>query len=338
MFRWRACLLAAGLCLGTSRANPARAPRVLRLAAIAPDGSAWARLLRRFADEVATGTHGGVRIKWYFGGVAGDEITALDRSLRGQLDGLSGAIPCQRVAPTLRVLEVIGLVQSDDEAAAVLTWLRPDIERDFRNTPFTLLTLGSGFGHRVLFSRVPVRSMEDLQRGRFWVYAYDEVERAQLAEMGIRLVPLDPSEVARAFDEGRIDGALSVPQAAMEFGYATKARYYTDLKTAFLPGCLMVDTRALEDLGDEDREALQRAGAALGRRFARMGRDQDHQLIDEVFPRHGLVPVPMSPRFREQLLGAARAAGDRLGPRLVPAALVRRVAAFLWGHAPPPEH
>jgi hypothetical protein len=99
----------------------------------------------------------------------------------------------------------------------------------------------------------------------------------------------------------------------------------------------MVDTRALEDLGDEDREALQRAGAALGRRFARMGRDQDHQLIDEVFPRHGLVPVPMSPRFREQLLGAARAAGDRLGPRLVPAALVRRVAAFLWGHAPPPE-
>jgi TRAP-type C4-dicarboxylate transport system substrate-binding protein len=326
---WRALVLAAGLCLGAGRAEPARPPRVLRFAAIAPEGSSWGRLLKRFAAEVDRKTGGSVRIKWYFGGIAGDELTALDRSARGQLDGVSGAIPCQRVAPTLRVMGVIGLLHSDEEASAVIKRLRPEVERDFRNTPFRLIALGAGFGHRVLFSRTPVHSLAELQHGRFWVYSNDEVERAQLAKMGVPLVPLDPTEIARAFDEGRIDGAVAIPEAAVAWGFTAKAKYYTDLKTSFVPACMIITSRTFDQMAREEQEALRQAGAEMIQRLEKAGHERDQTLLDQVFPKHGLVAAPMSPHFREQFFAAAQAAGETLGPRLVPAALIRQVAAFL---------
>ena len=62
-------------------------PVTLRMAAIAPDGTEWARALKAFAQEVETQSKGELRMKWYLGGMAGDELTALDRIKRGQLDG-----------------------------------------------------------------------------------------------------------------------------------------------------------------------------------------------------------------------------------------------------------
>ena len=59
--RWPLALLLC-LCVGASPAPPP-APVTLRLAAVAPDGSAWARLLRQFAEDVQHSSGGNVHIK-----------------------------------------------------------------------------------------------------------------------------------------------------------------------------------------------------------------------------------------------------------------------------------
>src|SRR5512142_987171 len=150
----RAWVVWVAVSLGLGAAPPARAPATvtLRMAAIAPDGTSWARLLSQLAEEVERDSRGQVRVKWLFGGVAGDEITTLERVRQGELAGLAGAIFCQRAAPSLRAIEIAGLVQNDDEASAVLRRLRPLFEEEAQSTPFMFLALSSGFGHRVLFS------------------------------------------------------------------------------------------------------------------------------------------------------------------------------------------
>src|SRR5437870_3661048 len=84
-------------------------PVVLRLGTVAPDGTAWARELRSFGRDVESGTHGAVRVKFYFGSIAGDEIAALDRIRRGQLDGMASGVACHRIMPSLRVTRIAGL-------------------------------------------------------------------------------------------------------------------------------------------------------------------------------------------------------------------------------------
>src|SRR4051812_32295447 len=59
-------------------------PRTLRFATAAPDGTTWARELRAVSREVEQETEGAVRVKWYFSGIAGNELDVIDRIRRGQ--------------------------------------------------------------------------------------------------------------------------------------------------------------------------------------------------------------------------------------------------------------
>src|SRR5262249_22535490 len=85
-------------------ASPASAgPVTLRIAAVVPEGTQWAREIRAFGREVSLSTHEDVQIKWYFNGIAGDEIQSHERVMRDQLDGImSGGMLCQRLSPSMR--------------------------------------------------------------------------------------------------------------------------------------------------------------------------------------------------------------------------------------------
>jgi TRAP-type C4-dicarboxylate transport system substrate-binding protein len=328
MAPWWMLIVVASFSLA-AQSTPAPEPTTLRMAAIAPAGTTWGKLLTAFGDEVEHSTRGQLRIKWSLGGIAGDELTTLERVRKGELAGLAGAIFCQRVAPSLRVLEVAGLARNDDEASEVLEKLRPLFYEESRATPFTFLAISSGFGHRVLFSRTAVHRLADLKQQRYWVYDLDELEREQLRLMGANIVPLPIEQAGDAYDHGRVDGFFSIPWAAVAYRYGVRARYFTDLDSMFLPACVIVSRPVFDHLGGEAQRALVDAAAHVEARFGRLGRQQHDDLLDRVFPRQGLRAAPMSSEFREEYLEAARAASARLGPHLVPLLLVRRVNAIL---------
>jgi len=68
-------------------ATPARAQTVIRMATVVPEGTAWWREIRNFQNVVEKETGGQVRLKIYFGGIAGDELEVGERIRREQLDG-----------------------------------------------------------------------------------------------------------------------------------------------------------------------------------------------------------------------------------------------------------
>ena len=122
-------------------------------------------------------------MKWYLGGMAGDELTALDRVKRGQLDGEAGAIFCQRLAPTLRVARAPGLFESREEFIYLMGRLKPTLDEEFRKSGFT--NLGEAvFGIDVLFSRQPIRTMDELVASRLWAWNLDPVWTSVANEIG----------------------------------------------------------------------------------------------------------------------------------------------------------
>jgi TRAP-type C4-dicarboxylate transport system substrate-binding protein len=311
-------------------ALPARAdPTVLRFAVVAPDGTNWSRELKAFARDLESSTHGALRIKWYFGGIAGDDVQAGERVRRDQLDGVGSAgMLCGRLAPSMRVLSIPGLVQSREESAYVLTRLKQTLDEEFARSGFVNLA-EAGLGPQVIVSRRPIQSMADLRRGRFWVWDLDEVMVAQAAELGVPILPLPLDGAARAYDESRIDGFFAIPTAALAFQWSAQARYYTDLRMSFLAGCLLVANRAFDPLPIEHQRALRAASAKLQVRLEDLGRTQDDALLGGLFARQGLKPVALSDSFRSEFLEAARTARDRLGDKLIARPLVGRVMEVL---------
>src|SRR5437879_10097713 len=96
-------------------AEPAAPPIRIRMAAYAPEGTSWAREFHTIDREVQEATRGRVQMHWVLGGIAGDELTALDRVRKGQLDGEAGALFCEKLAPSMRVGRIVGLFQNREE-------------------------------------------------------------------------------------------------------------------------------------------------------------------------------------------------------------------------------
>ena len=140
------------------------------------------------ARELETTTHGDVRMKWYLGGIAGDEATALDRVRRGQLDGVAGALFCGSLSPTLAVTRVAGLVQSRDEALHLLNHLRPRIDEDFKKTASSPSCIGN-FGNDIMLPARPRRRFAELRKRPHVDLERRHGAARQMELMGLNMVP-----------------------------------------------------------------------------------------------------------------------------------------------------
>ncbi|HWE30652.1 MAG TPA: TRAP transporter substrate-binding protein DctP, partial [Polyangia bacterium] len=208
-------------------------PTVLRFASVAPDGSILAQEIKRWGQDVDASTGGRVRIKWYFNGVAGDELEQGDRMMKGQLDGSAGGqMFCNRVIPSMRVTRLPGMFQSREEAADAINRLMPAMVKEAHEHGFVLLNTVS-LGPDVIFTRTPVHSLDELRKVKLWRWDLDEVGIATSRQMGLPIVPLAVGDAARAYDEGHVDGFLAIPLAALAFQWSARARYVTDLRGSY---------------------------------------------------------------------------------------------------------
>jgi TRAP-type C4-dicarboxylate transport system substrate-binding protein len=298
------------------------------MAAIAPEGTEWARALKAFANEVETQSKGELRMKWYLSAVAGDELTALDRIKRGQLDGEAGAIFCQRLAPSLRTARVPGLFETREEFIHIMGRLKPQLDEEFRKSGFT--NLGEAlFGIDVLFSRQPIRTMEELTATRLWAWNLDPVWQMVAAEMGDKTTVTSIDEQSNAWRRKAYDAFFCVPSAALAYQWTTEASYFSDLGATALPACLVVSNAAMDPLPLELRQVLTSTSAKFMNRFTEISEHLDHSLVNGLLEKQGLQRVAVSPDFRARFNAAARAATKKLRPTLMAPGVLETVEKML---------
>jgi TRAP-type C4-dicarboxylate transport system substrate-binding protein len=318
-------ILFAGLLGARAEADPT----LLRMATTAPDGTEWARVLRAFGHDIEEGSAGSLKMKTYFGGLAGDEIEVGERMQRGQLEGsMSGHMLCERVAPSMRVLRLPGVFQSRGEATDVMNRLQPVLEQEAASHGMVLIGT-SPLGADVIFSSKPVKSLAELRKLRLWRWDLDEVGIATSRAMKLQVVPVSPHTASRAFDQGQLDGFLAIPAAALAFQWSRQAPYVTDLRSSYLYGCVMFSQRAFQALTVDQQTLIRTALAHLRVRLDDVGRRMDEQLLGGALEKQGGKTVAVSETFRSEYFATARLARDAVVDKLVPRELVDRVLRML---------
>jgi TRAP-type C4-dicarboxylate transport system substrate-binding protein len=92
----------------------------IKIATVAPDGSRWTQQMRAGAEEISARTQGRVAIKFYPGGVMGNDAQVLRKIRIGQLHG--GAFTAGGLGERYGALNLYGvplLFRSLDEIDAV---------------------------------------------------------------------------------------------------------------------------------------------------------------------------------------------------------------------------
>jgi TRAP-type C4-dicarboxylate transport system substrate-binding protein len=307
----------------------AEEPTVLRFASVAPDGSVLAQEIKRWGQDIETLTQGRVRIKWYLGGIAGDELEQGDRMMKGQLDGSAGGqMFCNRIIPSMRVTRLPGVFQSREEASDAINHLNAAMNKEANEHGFILLT-AVALGPDVIFSRTPVHNLAELRKVKLWRWDLDEVGIATSREMGLNVVPLPVADAARAYDNGHVDGFLAIPLAALAFQWSSRAHYITDLRGSYIWSCMVITERSMQRLPTAQQEIMRQSAARARERFEEMGRRTDEALLGGLFAKQGAISVPVSESFRAEYIASARAARNKVADRFMPKELVDRVLQIL---------
>lgn len=298
----RASLAALLLLSSVARAEPP-----LRVGTLVPDGTAWARELKAFAREVESGA--ALKVKFYWGGIAGDEREMVSRARRGQLDGVAGATVCTELAPSLKVTRLQGLFPNRDEHERLARQI-PGVEAEFKKSGFVSLGL-AGMGPSVVFTRAPVQSWEELKKLRLWRWDLDPVAWQQDRAMGLTVVPLSVDAAAAAFDAGKVDGFVALAASALAFQWQSRAPVILPLELDYLQACLVFTQAAWDALSIEARQTIQSAGGKLTQRMQLVGRDADHTVLSGALMGHGVRATAVPPALHDAFFGAARSTRAR---------------------------
>jgi TRAP-type C4-dicarboxylate transport system substrate-binding protein len=236
---------------------------------------------------------------------------------------ISGGPICSDVMPSVRVLHVMGLYDSEQEMLDVARELSPVFADEAHVRGYALVGVGS-LGPVMLFSRQKVTDLAGLRKLPMWSWELSTVFNQMAEVMGLNVVPTSLQSAAKTYEEGRVDGFWSTPIAALGFQWYSQTRYFMPLEGIYLSGCLLLRESSLEGMSAEDRGVLREAGSQLSTRLEVEGTRMARGLVDRVFEKQGLEKTPFTPALRRDFRAAAREARRSVSPRLVPKKLIEQ--------------
>ncbi len=226
----------------------------LKIATIAPDGSHWMQEMRAAAAEIKSKTDGRVVLKYYPGGVMGDDAQVLRKVRIGQLQG--GAFTSGGLASRYNGLNLYGLpllFRSLDEVDYVRSRMDPILAQGLEKAGFVSFGFVEG-GFANLMSKTPVRGVDDMRRRKVWVPEGDQINFTAMQSLGLSPVVLPVTDVLTGLQTGLLDIVAASPSVALVLQWHTKVDYLTDLPVVYSMGVFAIDARAWMRIDEADRK------------------------------------------------------------------------------------
>ena len=251
---------------GTAVAHAADA-YVLKFATLAPTGSTWMKVFDAWGKELAAKSQGRLTVKFYPGGISGDEPDMLKKIRFGQLQGaaLSGH-GIGEIFPPARILETPFLFRDHAEIDAVRAKIQPAIDAGFRKYRYELVAWME-VGNIHFFSTKPLASMDELARRRIWQWQGDRFIDAFFSANGWSPVALPITEVYTGLSTGLVDTVVSTPLASIALQWAGKTPYMSTQPVATGIGAVVVSDKFYAGLPPDLQALLKSTGGPLSKRL-----------------------------------------------------------------------
>ncbi len=266
------------------------AAQTLKIATLAPEGSPWLRELRQAGAEVEAATEGRVKLKYYPGGVMGNDATVLRKMRLGQLQG--GMLTGSELSILYKDAQTYSLPFLFNDLAdvdAVRQRMDPVIEQGLADAGVRVLGM-AGVGLAYLMSTQPIRSAEDLRAAKVWVPQNDLISEVTFRTGGVSPVSLPLSDVFTSLQTGQIDTVGNTPSGAILLQWHGRLRYLLDIPLAYVIGFLVINERDWAKLSEADQAALRAAAQAASRRIDMNNRSDDEKAL-AALQRQGLTVI-----------------------------------------------
>ena len=249
-------------------AAPAAAA-TLKIATLSPEGSVWMKVLRQHGKEIEKRTGGSVKMKFYPGGVMGDDKAVLRKMRVGQLHGAvvtaGGLI---QVYPDIGLYNLPMLFADEAEVDAVRQVMDERLMAGLRKKKFVGFGIAEvGFAYPM--TQQPATSVAQLRQSKVWTPDNDIGALRGFEAFEISPIPLPMADVLAGLQTGLIDSVASPPIGTIALQWHTQVGYGLDVPLIYVYGLFALTERQFNRLSEAEqaivREEMMAAVAAVDR-------------------------------------------------------------------------
>ncbi len=245
------------------------APIVLSMATLAPAGSTWMQNFEAANRELRRRTSNRLSVRWFAGGVQGDEAEVIRKIRNGRLDGAAvTAAGLGSIHRPIVAFQIPGMFASTNNFVRARDALRSEIDTAFTAAGFTLVGFGTTGAPR-MFSTLEIRTPAQLRTAHPWQWSDDLIMPQIYAQAGATGIRLQVPEVLGALQTRRIDTVVGSPLVAVSLQWGNHLQYMSDRSNSASLGALVIKKSKLDSIPAADqaiaREVFTQFDALLSR-------------------------------------------------------------------------
>jgi TRAP-type C4-dicarboxylate transport system substrate-binding protein len=211
---------------------------MIKGASVAPEGSSWWNfLMGKMYPAFDKALNGHIKIKWYGGGVLGDETDTIRKMRMRQLQILGVTnMGFTKMVPEMCVLELPFLFDWEPDLIYsgkytqvdyILEKIKPTVDKLSKKNGYALggflETCFDGLG-----TQIPIEKVEDLKQITFWFWRGDRIREEINKAYSLRTYPMELYDVAQALSTGMINSTFVGAYVAIVLQWWHHIKYFSN--------------------------------------------------------------------------------------------------------------
>jgi TRAP-type C4-dicarboxylate transport system substrate-binding protein len=266
----------------------------IKIATLSPEGSVWMQKMREGAEMLARKTDARIEIKFYPGGVMGDDKTVLSKIRIGQLQGgafVSGSL--SQIYSDNQIYSLPLFFRSFKEVDYVRKHIDQTIMEGFEKNGMVIFGIAEG-GFAYVMSTVPIRTVEDMRQQKVWIPDNDSMILEAIKAFDITPIPLSIADVRAGLQTGLINTVTTPPIGALTLQWHTQIKYLLDEPFLYIYGVLAVDRKIFKRISPGDQQTFRETMGEVFKSLDRLNREDNIKAI-ETLHKQGIEFIKPSP-------------------------------------------
>jgi TRAP-type transport system periplasmic protein len=279
-------------------------PHRIKLATLAPDGSAAHMALKEMGQKWRQASNGSVTLTIFSGGQQGSEAETVTRMSTAQPQlqaALLSVTGLQMIDPSASALQDMPMVfRSLDELDYVREKLRPMLDRRLGAKGFVGLFWGDAGWVRI-FSTKPVVHPDDLRRLKLFVLAGEVKQYDMMKTAGFQPIAYEYTNTFTGLTTHQIEAIPTIPIYAEAGQFDKTAKYMLNINYVPLVGAMVMNAKAWNAIPAATREVMRKAAEEAGKKITLESRkEMDGAVAAMQKPPRGLQVTPMTPEVEAE--------------------------------------
>jgi TRAP-type C4-dicarboxylate transport system substrate-binding protein len=230
----------------------------IKVGVLAPEGTGWAKNIKKMALEIKEATKGNVELKVYYGGSQGDEQDVLRKIRIGQLQGgIFTGKTLGEINGDVRVLELpFTFNHNEDKALKTMQAMAPYFNTKFEQNKFKNLAT-FGIGQVYFVTQKKVQDLNSIKSLKIWSWDGDPIVSTLFESMKLIGVPLALPDVLSSLSTGVVEAAYAPPIGIIALQWNTKVKYMVDFPISYSIGAFVTTSAVWSKISPVDQKIVQ---------------------------------------------------------------------------------